>query len=185
MMIDGLNTTWIQETRGLHPTSRLSMSRTPTGPISTLTTPYFDRIGVDDWDTCFGLDRDNVVSKSDLGSAEYGHTLVCPSASTNAERFHLELNSVDFDFYWGSGSDYPNGEAHARGILTHEFGHAAGGWLDPFVGHWDQEGQVNLCQHNSSVEFHTMCSGVSKANSWKQATLESHDVHTFENAYPG
>jgi hypothetical protein len=145
----------------------------------------FDRIGYDDWDTCFGLERDNVVSKSNLGSGEYGHTTVCPSASTNAERFHLELNTADFNYFWGSGSEYLSGEVHARGILADEFGHAAGGWLDPFVGHWDEEGYANLCQHSGSVEFHTMCSGVSRANSWKQATLEQHDVHTFENAYPG
>jgi hypothetical protein len=141
---------------------------------------FVRQAGFDDWDTCFGIDRDNVVSKDNLDQEWYGQTTRCQSISTNMERFHIRLNTTDYSFYWGSGSAYPDDEVHARGVLTHEFGHASG-WDGS---HWNQSGYPNLCEHDSSVPFHTMCSSVNKQRSWKWATLEAHDEHTFENAYP-
>ena len=138
---------------------------------------YFDRLGTEEWDTCFGIDRDNVVSKEDLDDGVIGSTQRCTSPG-HMERFHLKINSHDLDFFWGSGSSYPSGEYSARGILTHEFGHASG-WDE----HWGDTGDNQLCPSNST-DKHTMCASTSPSTSWSLASLETHDIHTFENAYP-
>lgn len=66
-------------------------------------------------------------------------------------------------------------------VDAHEFGHATGVW-EHLTG-------TTLCSTaGSGVYFHTMCrgqpSGSDWDSEWRKSSLETHDVHTFENAYP-
>jgi hypothetical protein len=64
-----------------------------------------------------------------------------------------------------------------RGALTHEFGHAMGGWTPALGGHWTG---ATLCPGTSSDE--TMCAGYALGASHFQ-TLGTHDIHTAADAY--
>jgi hypothetical protein len=91
------------------------------------------------------------------------------------------MNST-WTWYFGTGQN-SNGDPHFKGFITHEFGHATGGWL---VGHWYQTSNADpsLCDTTNYMQYHTMCSGISDDKSWRWPTLEKHDEHTFQNAYP-
>lgn len=66
----------------------------------------------------------------------------------------------------------PAGFHDLRGIAVHEFGHAAG--------HADWPSGTVDC---SGSDRHTMCPAGSRGRSWFR-TLEDHDRHTMELAYP-
>lgn len=63
------------------------------------------------------------------------------------------------------------------GALTHEFGHAMGGWMPAAGGHWTGS---TLCPSNSGR--HTMCASMPTGINWYQS-LGTHDIHTAAGWY--
>lgn len=99
-------------------------------------------------------------------------------AGNSIVRFFMDVDSQE-RWYAGTGST-PSTEVDLYGVLTHEFGHATGGWgPDLSTGadqHWGSG--TALCDS----DLHTMCPAIPTGNSqWR--TLEAHDIHTFEAAY--
>ena len=77
--------------------------------------------------------------------------------------------------FWYSGTgDAPANDVDTWSVASHESGHATG-----FYGHLEYPSSI--CQNDSSMR--TMCP-VYHDGTERQRTLEDHDYHTFENAYP-
>lgn len=79
-------------------------------------------------------------------------------------------------WYVGDGT-VPAGAWDLQSIVTHEAGHATG-WF----GHFDRDDN-NLCPNNTEVA-QTMCGGEDRRGTKGLRTLENHDEHTINNAYP-
>lgn len=84
---------------------------------------------------------------------------------------------VDAAGSWYTGTGVPgSSEYDLQALVTHEFGHATGGWgweRDHFSG-------SQLCP--LSADRQTMCSGLNPGVTWKRE-LGVHDIHTFQDAY--
>lgn len=78
-------------------------------------------------------------------------------------------------WYAGSSLTVPAGHVDLRSGAAHEFGHAFG-WNGTHLA--DNPG--GICSGGSP---HTMCSGILVGSS-SQRSLETHDKHTFQAAYP-
>jgi len=123
------------------------------------------------------------VSLSDVGAVHYkdidggggtlGVTSTCAlqSAPNTLRTFKMNLDDSE-NWYTGTGSP-PGNQIDVQSVATHEFGHAAG------AQHFPNNNQV--CPNNSTME--TMCPFYTAGTGWL-ASLESHDEHTFSNAYP-
>jgi hypothetical protein len=80
------------------------------------------------------------------------------------------------NYYTGTGDPGAN-EVDTWSFGAHEFGHATG-WR----GHYDSDEETSpLCQVDSTR--HTMCHSLGNGRKWWR-TLEEHDKHTFNFAYP-
>ncbi len=119
----------------------------------------------------------DVIDWVPLPSTTYGITTTCLVNGT----FSLRMNDT-LPWYTGTGQN-PSNQVHFRGAIKHEFGHATGGWL---VAHWNQppNADPSLCVSGSWMSYHTMCKGITEAQTWRWNTLETHDKHTFQAAYP-
>lgn len=100
----------------------------------------------------------NTIHWHSLSNALGATTLCYNIFSTRIVRFGMEF---DNDQPWNYGdSGIPSGMYQMSGVSAHEFGHAAGGWIEnpADIGHYDSNHNPNLC--GSSVPLsdrHTMC----------------------------
>jgi len=102
-----------------------------------------------------------------------GEIWLCPPPGGNKiNRFKLRLDS-DEDWYKGTG-DPPSTELDAWSVTAHEFGHATG-----WIGHFGE----NSDQCPGGSQSHTMCRFYDYGLRWMRS-LETHDRHTFVDAYP-
>lgn len=96
--------------------------------------------------------------------------------------FSISIDSSGTSIYTGSGT--PGGtQFDLQGMLAHEFGHATG-----FVNQ-DDFFNSNFLESDAacpdSSTRNTMCSGTAYVKGKTiYRTLDTHDVHTFRNAYP-
>jgi hypothetical protein len=90
--------------------------------------------------------------------------------------FRMKFDSAE-DYYTGYG-DTPSGKFDVKSFAAHEFGHATGfgrgGAKDHFDPSWD------VCTNDPK---HTMCPSIDAGKDYWRS-LEEHDRHTFNNAYP-
>jgi hypothetical protein len=108
--------------------------------------------------------------------------------------FMVGLNS---NLTWYTATDQnPSNKPSLVGVATHELGHASNGWnlctdgltSDPCQGkHFDNT--YNTVQHLCNVSsypaiFHTMCFEAPTSETWRWKSLETHDIDTFQSAYP-
>ena len=127
-----------------------------------------------DWATCSGRNGIHVDDRGDLGSrgGVLALTVVCYSTSSN----QLTSANIAFDstenWYVGTKSPASN-QMDLFSVAVHEFGHFTG-----FAGHFDSG--ESICANNKSVQ--TMCPAYTVGTKW-QRSLESHDQHTFLDAY--
>jgi hypothetical protein len=80
----------------------------------------------------------------------------------------MAVNS-QVNWYTGTGVPPPN-KYDVFSVLVHEFGHATG---------WGP----NHLQGGGTCPVHVMCPTL--GNGVTRRVLQSHDSHTFDNAYPG
>lgn len=148
--------------------------------------PNFDYSGVKSdsngnaWDACeasysaaYYKDLD-VISTGLLG---FGDTCDVnsggppPAQWFKITKFTLTVDSTR-NWQVGTGSPGPN-EFDLLSLTAHEVGHVTG-----WSGHFDGDSQ--LCQGSDRP---TMCQGQPPGTSYMRS-LEAHDTHTFEDAYP-
>lgn len=97
---------------------------------------------------------------------------------------HSYVTTFDRDNLWHSGTNAPPpGRVDVRGVATHEAGHAMGQ-----VVHWNEE-EMDFLQNPTLCNYpgyphHTMCLGGTDGSHYEKRSLEAHDRHTFEAAYP-
>lgn len=97
-------------------------------------------------------------------------------ASPNRVMFFFQVYDSETTWYTGTG-DAPASAYDFLSIATHEFGHGTG-----FEGHFDQQQPWSgICANNASRP--TMCAAEDPGRE-RLRTLENHDVHTFDAAYP-
>lgn len=139
---------------------------------------YFDRQAEQhDWVTCLNIfNEDSVVERYDFPDSALAEAQLCPGDPLS--RFRIAFNT-DYTWYFTAGNDNQNNTISARGAGAHEFGHVTGFW----------EHLTDQCSTaNNGQDFHTMCQGPPNGSDWdsewRKATLETHDIHTFVNAYP-
>ena len=99
---------------------------------------------------------------------------------TPAEKFYMAMDSDD-SWYHTQGDDFTNGTASAWGILTHEFGHAAGFGNGGAPQHF-----AGPCDDGDLFHYQTMCAAPpfgDMDNSWRWYSLEEHDIHEFTAQY--
>lgn len=144
--------------------------------VFTNDTPDHADIGFDSRTCAQGFD--NTVHWEPISGGALAKARLCTSGN-NVVDFMIGFDSGE---NWNTGSDAPGpNEQDLRAVATHEFGHATGGWVTPGTkGHWDEGGEGQLCHDDSGK--HTMCSTITTEEMW-QRTLETHDQHTFANAY--
>jgi hypothetical protein len=85
-----------------------------------------------------------------------------------------------------SSGGISSSELDLEGLATHEFGHVVGGWTESTdEGHFDNSTNPNLCGSGvSDSDKHTMCTNLgSGLESWYKRSLQTHDTHTFQDAY--
>ena len=105
----------------------------------------------------------------------------CEHTGTDTlHEFHIMFDSSDRSWYTGTTTSIPTGEVDLKGTATHEAGHATGFHGPHSSGHFDPT--ATICDWYSSTR-QTMCPTSSKSNSWWWRSPESHDTHTFEDAY--
>lgn len=124
---------------------------------------------------CCANPGDNVVRYPSIDGVGgvYAETRICHPGNI-MEEFQLRFDSGQ-NWYTGTGSP-PSDEADVIGIAAHEFGHA-GGWGPHFSETSTQ------CPSTNSTR-HTMCPGSEYYGEKWLRSLEPHDEHTFDDAYP-
>lgn len=90
------------------------------------------------------------------------------------ERGRMAFDDIPSTWAWhlGNSNNVPAGHVDLRGVSVHEFGHAAG------FKHFDEA--IDDCSGSDRL---TMCTKISTGTNWFRS-LESHDRHTMELAYP-
>lgn len=83
----------------------------------------------------------------------------------------IRLDDTRSNWYTGSSTSVPSGKYDLRSVITHEFGHAGG---------FAHLSGSTIC---SGSTRQTMCSGGLPTGTSYKRSLESHDKHTFANAY--
>ncbi len=128
--------------------------------------------------------EEDVVYYLDFGQSFYGWSPACYLANGNIKQFVMVFNS-----YWNwnrQTSDPGNTEIDALSTAVHEFGHAGG-----FYGHFSDTSAGGTCPLGDYSGWQTMCDSVGNLTGGTdnelgkkfRRTLESHDEHTFDNAY--
>jgi hypothetical protein len=124
----------------------------------------------------------SAIHYDEIYGTAVGTTIICGTGST-ITGFQLTLDSLVP--WWWSDATVPNNYFDAQAVATHEFGHAAGGWTNGTPErHFDENNNAALCGESvPNSDYHTMCAENRKGtNHWR--SLESHDRHTFTDAYP-
>ncbi len=97
---------------------------------------------------------------------------------------HYKAFSIKFDNGnpWYNGTESPSdGELDRWSVAAHEFGHAGGFGSGALGDHF--AANLSICSYSQPSTRHTMCSGTPKGTTYRRS-LEEHDKHTFNNAYP-
>lgn len=105
----------------------------------------------------------------------------------------IRVNTGDYTWYTGSSTPNPQGEADFRGSIKHELGHALQAWgvctsfptdVDPCPGgHFDPANDPARCDLSDMLSYHTMCYSIPEASTWRQRTLETHDIDLAQAMY--
>lgn len=114
---------------------------------------------------------------SDMGGVggQWGVTMRCWHTGTSTMH-DAQIYFDSTELWWTSTSPTPVDKLDAWGAAVHEFGHALG-FSGPYAsGHFDPAAAV------CSGAEQTMCPYMGYAES-NFRTLETHDKHTFDNAY--
>lgn len=125
----------------------------------------------------------------------YGFVSLCVTGTT-IDFFEFQ---VDNDQSWYTGTGSPSGtQVDLQHIVTHELGHATGGWTDASQnGHFNND---NMCPFDPPPpewlplvqQWQTMCDtqdaldpdgGSTEYGNTFRRSLETHDIHTFDDAY--
>ncbi len=128
--------------------------------------------------------EDSVVKRwsQDGPGGHLGGAGVCHMGGAG-EKFNMDFDT-DEDWHHQAGSDGVPNTVSAHGVATHEFGHAAGGWLTSTgsPGHFTSSADCNWADPPS---VQTMCEnlGGDLDNSDKWQTIETHDTHEFTAEY--
>lgn len=107
----------------------------------------------------------------DGGGGTLARTYRCVSGS-NLHSFQIKYDQAE-NWHGGTTDPGPN-EADFWSVSAHEFGHATG-----WNGHFS--GTSSYCNANST-DHHTLCPTTYLGTKWDRS-LNTHDVHTFDNAY--
>ncbi len=100
----------------------------------------------------------------------------CLFGDDHSRRFSSDIVfDKDENWHYDSSTSPTDNEYDMAGVASHEIGHFLG-----FAGHFDATEPVPICENSPK---HTMCRTVPSGTTY-QRTLEEHDVHTFDNAYP-
>jgi hypothetical protein len=142
-----------------------------------------------DFNPCTGTERSIVFIKEDLASAlglpsesVLGYANFClegPRSARSIGKFDITLEKTatgadSVGWYTGSGTP-PSNRHDLRSVATHETGHTTG-WVGHFTGD-------SLCDPKDMPAYQTMCQYVPPLGTtgWRQ--LETHDLHTYGDAY--
>ena len=100
----------------------------------------------------------------------------CHFLESDPDRIRVSSIQYDREENWHYGTDASgSNEISFRGVALHEFGHMSG-----WVGHFSASSD----ECSGSGPYHTMCANPNQSgDGWK--SLEQHDKHTFNAAYPG
>jgi hypothetical protein len=132
--------------------------------------------------------HDSALHFEPIGVGE-GATVICFDFwQTRIASFQLALNSSK-SWYWALTPPIQPSEWDVKGVATHEFGHAAGGWVAQSEnGHFNAGDDPGECAASVPVlDLHTMCNGEPLKRlkgTFLEQHLEFHDIHTFEARYP-
>lgn len=102
----------------------------------------------------------------------------CKSNSDASELFSVNIEfDYQEDWYDNLATPIPSDRADGKSVALHEFGHFTG-FYGPFVsGHFDPN--ATIC---TTDPRQTMCPFINYGESYQRG-LETHDIHTFDNAY--
>jgi hypothetical protein len=139
------------------------------------------------------LQKDAVHWVSGLENTVFAATTLCEGPNGGAHDFQTGFNSNPPTWWsWYKNTGNPaSDEKDAWGTASHEFGHDVGYWRGD--GHFAESDDA--CPGiNDLGNRNTMCTAALNAQgnidkdvelgtTWKRS-LESHDKHTFQNAYP-
>lgn len=127
-----------------------------------------------------------IIDAVDLPYTVYGDTDVYDWPCVYLKITHSSELPVGVSWYESNcGDSGGSNDLSLCGTLVHELGHAhgmvAGGAHGPHFPNSD-----DACPNNSPGTYSTMCSGadITIGQVWQLASLESHDIHTYANAYP-
>lgn len=131
----------------------------------------------------------DVLTRLSLGNA-YAATSVCSPANSTTR---IAVNNGTYTYYTGTSTPNPSTQVDLQGIISQEFGHAQQAWNfctdggsgDPCAGeHYDTTYNAAICDIvNAPALYSTMCATISIAESWRERTLEVHDVDLIEALY--
>jgi hypothetical protein len=107
----------------------------------------------------------------------YAKAFTCVFTSDNTELYSVNIKFDQAEnWYKGTGTPSPS-QVDALSVATHEFGHATG-FSGPFEsGHFDPD--ADEC---TMTPKQTMCPFIEYGQTYQRG-LETHDQHTFQNAY--
>jgi len=122
-----------------------------------------------------------------IPSGSAGQTQVCQAVNSTVQ---ITMKNPA-NWYTGSSTPNPANTTDFQGIIAHELGHAHQAWMfctsgsgEPCPGgHYDTTYNLPLCDTGTPAQLHTMCRSVTAANSWRQRSLETHDVDLVEAMY--
>jgi hypothetical protein len=105
----------------------------------------------------------------------------CTFPQTNRLRI-VNISFRSTQNWWAGGPGFPGSDqADLQAAATHEFGHFAGSWGGPYMGHFS-DADSTLCPND--LRRHTMCETIASGQIW-QRTPEPHDIHSFDWGYRG
>ena len=123
----------------------------------------------------------NAIHMSNI-DGKYGYAADTKTCVFNGDRTEMFSVQIRFDTAesWYVGSTYPPpyDRTDVQAWATHEFGHATGFHGPHDDGHF--EGSGTHCTNNPKE---TMCPFMPYGYAYFRS-LESHDIHTFDKAYP-